>query len=197
MVELADVARPAVGEQRLHRRGLEARDALAVALGVALQEVPGQQRDVLPPLAQRRHVDLDRVQAEEKVLAEAPGRDLGAEGWRWSPTGSRTSQRRVREEPTRSNSPVSSTRRSLPCWESGHVADLVEEERAAVGELEAADAVDARVGEGALDVAEELALEDALRDPPGVQGHERPRRAGGGGVERPRDERPCRCRSPR
>ena len=34
----------------------------------------------------------------------------------------RTSQRRVREEPTRSNSPVSSTRSSLPCWVGGTLA---------------------------------------------------------------------------
>ena len=55
-----------------------------------------------------------------------------------------------------------------------HVGDLVEEERAAVGELEAPDAVGLGVGEGALHVAEQLALEDALREPAGVHRHERP-----------------------
>ena len=44
----------------------------------------------------------------------------------------------------------------------GHVADLVQEERAAVGVLEAAFAVGAGVGEGAFDVAEQLVLEDAF-----------------------------------
>jgi hypothetical protein len=56
---------------------------------------------------------------------------------------------RVRDEPTRSNSPVSSTRSSLAAGQR-HVRDLVEEQRAAVGELEAADAIGLRVGEGAL-----------------------------------------------
>ena len=54
-----------------------------------------------------------------------------------------------------------------------NVGDLVEEERAAVGEFEATDAVGARVGEGALDVAEELALEGALGERAGVDGDER------------------------
>jgi hypothetical protein len=45
-----------------------------------------------------------------------------------------------------------------------HLADLVEEERAAVGLLEAADAAAVGAGEGALLVAEELGLEERLRD---------------------------------
>ena len=54
-----------------------------------------------------------------------------------------------------------------------HVGDLVEEEGAAVGHLEASDAVALGVGEGALDVAEELALEDALGEAAGVDGDQR------------------------
>src|SRR5690606_29548211 len=44
----------------------------------------------------------------------------------------------------------------------GHVADLVEEERAAVGVLEAALPLAVGAGERAADVAEELVLEDVL-----------------------------------
>ena len=47
-----------------------------------------------------------------------------------------------------------------------HLADLVEEERAAVGELEAARAAVAGAGEGAALVAEELALEQVLGHAP-------------------------------
>ena len=85
----------------------------------------------------------------------------------------------------------------LACWLSGHVGDFVEEQRAAVGQLEAADAVGLGVGEGAADVAEQLALEDALGDAAGVDRDERPRRAGRHRVQRLRDQRPCRCRSRR
>ncbi len=44
------------------------------------------------------------------------------------------------------------------------LADLVEEDRAVVGELEAADALRGRSGEGALLVPHELALEQGARD---------------------------------
>ena len=69
----------------------------------------------------------------------------------------------------------------------GDVGDLVEEEGSAVGELEPADAIGPRVREGAPDVPEELALEDALRDSPRVQRHERTGRAAGSGVQGARD----------
>ena len=45
--------------------------SLPFASAYLLQEVVGEQRDVARPLAQRRDVDLDHVQAVEEVLAEA------------------------------------------------------------------------------------------------------------------------------
>ena len=77
-----------------------------------------------------------------------------------------------------------------------HVRDLVEEERAPVGELEPADAVGLGVGEGALHVAEELALEDAL----GEAAHVHRRRSGLRRARRrrraARARRPCPCPVP-
>ena len=75
----------------------------------------------------------------------------------------RTSTRRVRDEPSRSNSPAAITRSSFACCDERHVRDFVEEQRAAVGKLEASDAIGPRVGERAAHVAEQLALEDAFR----------------------------------
>jgi hypothetical protein len=40
-----------------------------------LQEVFGELEDVLRPLAQRRDVDLDAVEAVEQIEAEAAARD--------------------------------------------------------------------------------------------------------------------------
>ena len=54
-----------------------------------------------------------------------------------------------------------------------HVADFVEKEGAAVGELELADAIGRGVGEGALDVAEQLAFEDVLAERRAVERDER------------------------
>src|SRR5690606_39279879 len=58
-----------------------------------------------------------------------------------------------------------------------HALDLVEEQAAAVGMLDAGDALALRAGEGAALVAEQLALEDALGDRRAVQGHELDRKS--------------------
>ena len=68
------------------------------------------------------------------------------------------------------------------------LADLVEEERAAVRRLEAADAPLARAGEGAALVAEELALEQRLRDRGAVHDDEGLVAARAELVDRARDE---------
>src|SRR6185437_11099302 len=51
MVELADVAGPRMIKQRLHRRRVEAAERFLIARGVSLEEVDGEGRDVLAPLA--------------------------------------------------------------------------------------------------------------------------------------------------
>ena len=56
----------------------------------------------------------------------------------------------------------------------GDLADLVEEERPAVGGFEASDPLSDRTGEGAALVTEELALEETGRDRGAIQVDERP-----------------------
>ena len=90
-----------------------------------------EQRDVLAALAQRRRGDGDDVEPVVEVLAEAPGRDLGGEI-----AVRRGDDAHVRActvlPPSGSNSPSWSTRRSFTCSCGRELADLVEEERAAV-----------------------------------------------------------------
>src|SRR6516165_10840387 len=69
-----------------------------------------------------------------------------------------------------------------------HVADLVEEEGAAVALLELTDAAAVGAGEGALLVAEQLALQEALRDGRAVEGQKRRMSAGTVLVEGAGDE---------
>ena len=69
-----------------------------------------------------------------------------------------------------------------------HLADLVEEDRPAVGELEATDAVRDSAGEGAALVAEHLALEEVLGDRAAVHRHEAACCACRQPVQRGRDE---------
>ena len=53
------------------RLGLEARHGLPVARRIAGEEVGGERADVLGALAERREADLDRIEPEEQVFAEA------------------------------------------------------------------------------------------------------------------------------
>ena len=69
-----------------------------------------------------------------------------------------------------------------------HLADLVEEQRAAVGELEDAACGVVGAGERALLVAEQLALEQRLGDRRAVDRDERERRARAELVDRLRDQ---------
>jgi len=77
-----------------------------------------------------------------------------------------------RFEPRRRNVRVSSTRRSLGWIWSGHLGDLVEEHRAPARGLEEAHARGAGAGVCACFVAEELALEEMLRNRRAVERHE-------------------------
>ena len=51
----------------------------AVDRRVPRHEVAGQHRDVGRPLAQRRQVQVDHVQPEPEIFAEAAGSNLGLE----------------------------------------------------------------------------------------------------------------------
>ena len=77
------------------------------------------------------------------------------------------------------------------------VADLVEEERAAVGGADDAGERVVGAGEGALAMAEELALEHVARDGGAVEGDEGPVGAAGGAMDERARASPCRCRSRR
>jgi len=90
--------------------------------------------------------------------------------------------------PSRSNSCSWRTRRSFGWSSGGDVAHLVQEQRPAVGELEAAHAPLEGPGEGPALVAEELALEEPGRDRGAVELDERPLLAAGRLVDRAGDQ---------
>ena len=69
--QLADVAGPLVVHQQAERFGGELAGLEAVFFGVELEEMRGEQRDILLAVAQRRQVERDDVEAVEEVFAEA------------------------------------------------------------------------------------------------------------------------------
>jgi hypothetical protein len=88
----------------------------------------------------------------------------------------------------RARAPRSQDAEKLGLLAKGDVGDLIKKQRAAVGQLKAADAIGARISERSLDVAEDLALEGAFRKAAGIDGNERPGGAGRGSVEKLGDD---------
>jgi hypothetical protein len=134
----ADVARPVIGLERGEHVGRHLARGLAVFLRIERDIMVDEQGHVLAPLAQRRQLDLDRVEPEQQVLAEQAlvaepvGREVGG--------GDDPDVDRHR--------PVGADRDHLALLERGQqlgleverqVADLVEEQGAAVRRLEPAD----------------------------------------------------------
>src|SRR6185295_6093366 len=79
VAQLADVARPGMGEERFERRGSQLEARPAVLSPEASEQLLGEAGQVLPALPERGQLEGEDVQAVEEVLAKAPGGDLGFE----------------------------------------------------------------------------------------------------------------------
>src|SRR5690606_6496766 len=146
-----------------------------------------EQQHVAAAGPQRRDVDVDHVDAEEQILAEAAVLDRGLE----VAVGGRD-QPHVGLEllvgADRSNLALLERAQQLGLDLQRDLADLVEEQRAAGRLLKQARARLAGVGEGPLRVAEQLALEQGVGDRRAVDRHERGRAADTATMERARDQ---------
>ena len=141
--------------------GRKAAHLLAIAGAAAAEKVRGQQRNVFAPIAQRGQMDLHRVEAEEQVFAEVARRGLFVQLGIGGGENAHVDAPRLRRADPLQFAGLEHAQQ-LGLLAHGDVGDLVEKQRAAVGQFEAADAVGARVGECAFDVAEDFALEGAL-----------------------------------
>ena len=188
VAELADVAGPGVGLERLQGRRLDARDGAAVRGGELLQEARDEPGDVLRVVLQGRHADVDDVQPVVEVFAERAVRHHLREV-----AVRRGDEPEVDGLLRRAAEAADGLR--LDRAEKGdlrrHVdlADLVEEERSAVRLLDAAllavlEAARERPGL----VAEELRLQEVARERRAFDGDERPLRAPREAVDRLRGE---------
>jgi hypothetical protein len=113
-----------------------------------------EQRDVLAALAHRRQLDVDHAQAEVQILAEAAAVDLLAQvavGRGQDPDVDL--DRAIAADPL--DLALLEHPQQLRLERDVELADLVEEDRAALGLLEAAEVLTDRAGEAALLVAEQ------------------------------------------
>src|SRR5271157_2977530 len=170
--QLADVPRPVVSREDLERLGAERRLDHSPPRRVASEQVARQLRDVGLAVAQGGQEDLEGVEAEEQVLAKelvlhhlAKIAVRGAENAHVDPKGlvfAHAADLSRLEEP-----------QQLDLHALVKLADLVEEERAAIGDFEKPLAIGIGAGEGPLAMAEELALDQVLGQRAAVDGDER------------------------
>jgi hypothetical protein len=180
VLQLADVAGPGVAGQLGAGGVAEAGDLGVVLLDEAAQEVLGEQQGVAAAQAQRRQLDVHDVEAIIKVLAEAALADVLGEVAVGGGDEAHVDLDRLAAADALEG-PLLQHAQQLHLHGGRDLADLVEEEGAAVGLLEATLASAVGAGEGALLVAEQLALQQGLGERGAVEGDE--------GLGRPRSER--------
>lgn len=162
VLELAHVARPGMLLELLHGLGA-VKGRLAVgAPGLEFREPPDEQRDVFAPLAQGRQAQGHRVQAVEQVGAElflqhrvlevAVGGGDDPEIHLDGPAVAHPLKTLVLQNV-----------QQFGLQMQRQFADLVQQQAAALGHLEASHPLTLGPGKGALGVAEQLALEQAGR----------------------------------
>ena len=172
ILQLADVPGPWMMHHDLLRFRRD-RQALSLQLpAVHREKMLDEQRDVLPAVAKRRDDEREHVQPVIEVLAE------GMRGHRRQQVlvGGRhdADVRLDRRRAADPHEPLALQHaEEFGLKAHVHVADLIEEHRALVRQLELAQLPAGRAGEGAALMPEQLALQQLPGDGRAVDGHER------------------------
>ena len=163
VLQLAHVARPVVLlDARAWRRTEMRFCGTPMFVEVLGDEVVDEQRDVFAPLAQRRQRDRDDVDAVEEVLAERAVADrLGEVAVGRGDDAHVDLRLDVRAD--LAHDAILQHAQQLDLHRRRGLADLVEEDRAAVGLVKESALLADGAGERAALVAEELGLQQRLR----------------------------------
>ena len=171
MLEFADVARPgpaAEGGQKLLRHGLPRPSG-----GMLGEHMCRERVDVVAAGCQWRHVNRKHMEPMVEVFTKRPRGDRRHEvavG-----RGDHADIERPRRgRAHRRDLPILQRPQELHLQVERRLADLVEEQRAAICHGEQAETIGGGAGEGAADVAEEFALDHAWRQCTETGGHKRP-----------------------
>jgi hypothetical protein len=173
MLQLANVARPRVPFKRAEVVKGEAEARPLEPDTSAAEEVRREECDVLLAAPEGWHLDGEDGEAVVEVLPEAAGLDITSEIAIGGGNHAHVNLARP-DVPHPLEAPILQHTQELPLEPEGDLAHLVEEERAAGGQLESADAIAQRASERALDVTEKLALEEVGGNGSAVHPHERP-----------------------
>src|SRR5258705_4693737 len=186
MPQLADIAGPWMRADRLERFARNQLDVLSEQAIVMPNKMGDECRDSLATLAKRRNQDRRRVQAIVKVVAECPLFDHRAKiaiGGRDQPDINLIIVRRS----DRLNLVSLDRPQQLGLESQRKFADLVKEQRSAVGRAKVAERILARIGECAAHVSEELGFGQRLDQVGTVEGDERPAWSWAERMQRTRD----------
>src|SRR5437867_5420299 len=187
VLQLAHVAGPVVGHEEIDRLVAHSLDTGPPPHeSLLIDEVAHQERDVLAPLAQRREMDVDDLQAVKEILVEGPRPHGGAQvGASRDDEAEAAADRLVVPEPA--ELAILQDAEELRLRFEREDFDLVQEQCGAVRQLEDAHPAAVGSGERAPLVSEQLALERRGRDRIAVQGHELLRGARAQLVNQPSD----------
>src|SRR5512138_3578038 len=186
VLELADVPRVVVTEQRGKSVAVDVSDLAFVASRETLEEVTDELGNVLSSLPQGRQRDLHDPQAVVEVFAElSPGDPLGQPGV--SGGEHPDVDRNPAAAPDPLDFPLLEYTEKLCLQRQRHVSDLVEEDRPTVGDLELAEPRLDTGGDPPLDT-EKLRFEQRLGERRAVDRHEGLVGAVAASVDHPCDE---------
>jgi serine/threonine protein kinase len=179
VAELSHVARP--GHICPHIDELGGRSPGSTAQG--LPEVLREQRNVVSPLAQRRQLDACHGQAMEEVIAKTTLLHLALEIAPGGQEQSHVATNGLRPAHAPDLGALDRAQQLRLQWQI-QIADFVDEQGSALGELEQPFSRRRRAGEGAALVSEQLGLDQAGGDGRTIEDDERKRGARTGFVQR-------------
>ena len=187
VLELPDVAGPAVSLERAHGVLCETEILAAFALRVALHEIVREEGNVTLALAQRRELQTDHVQSVKEVGAEAIVGDGGFER-RVRTRNDARGERPLLGSAKPAKAPVLDHPKKLCLELERQLGDFIQKNGAPFGYLEQAALERASIGERTGLVSEQFALEQRLRYRGTVDGYERLRRSRARGMNAPREQ---------
>ena len=171
ILQLPDVAGPGVSDQELTSLVAEARLATPHPLAQTAQEIFGEDENVSGALPQRRERNAEYREPVVEVRAEGAGLDqmlqIPVRGGDQPDIGPKR-----RRAPDPLVLPFLKNAKQLRLDRGGEITDLIEEERAAGGQLEATAFETIRAGEGPALVSEELGLRQRFGQGGAVDRHE-------------------------
>src|SRR5580698_7664385 len=161
VAQLAHVARPGVAHERIDGIIGDFARTAAIGGGEFLQKMAGEERNIFFALAQRRDHEGDYVEAVEKIFTKIALGDFifeifvgGGDDADIDGDGIVTAYR--------NEALLLESAQNLGLRLEAHVADFVEEERAAIGSLKLALFVGRGAGKRRLAVSEEFAVNEVL-----------------------------------